>query len=1528
MMASSSSILLVAVLAVLATLGGVSAQPVVTRRQVKAYQGADNELDGASRTTTVSLDSAPVEGSVITFSIWSMDKWNLDSAPSGFTLLDSLDSKGAKTMQMHTYYKIAGAAESTDFSFGESDSDGKKTAAWIAAEYSAGAGTSFTFQQSNFQEYNSAKVTMLDGQQTTPTGDYSLLVASIAYTKSEDDVVGTNVSPFTGLVSPVRTAGTYLGSTWFATTSNSPVTASVEVVNSDYGLVQTFAFDINVDCVGAFSPYGDCSVSCGSGTQDRTHSISQSALNAGAVCSATPLTQSCDEGVCPPADVDCVGSYGQYGTCSETCGDGVQLRVWTTTVAQQGGGAACADSDTVQACNLGDCAAPVDCVGVYESYGTCSTTCGPGLKSRTFTISQQALNGGTDCDGSALSAACNVAVCPGVVDCQGEFSDWSTCSATCGEGIRNRSFTVTQIAENGGLACDGLPIVEACNDGPCPGAVDCVVDFSTWSSCTETCGIGTRSRTATITTPAENGGLACVTTPISEVCNDGPCANDCVGVFSQWAACSFTCGGGTQDRTFTVTTPATNGGAACDATPLQRPCTNDPCPINCDGTHSAWGTCSQSCGVGTRSRDFTETVAAQYGGLPCVTSPLTEVCEIVACPGDCAGTFSDWSDCSQPCGPGTQTRTFTVTTPAVNGGASCLDTPLSQSCEIIPCPIDCVGSFSDYGPCSATCGLGIHVRTHSITTPAQYGGDACVTSPLSDVCQDVECPIDCVGSFSNWSPCSVTCGPGTRTRIHTVTTPAQFNGAPCIDTPLTGPCLDVECPIDCQGSFDDWGPCSRTCGDGIRTRAFVETQAALYGGTPCVTTPVQQECNDQSCPINCQGNFSAWGLCSSSCGAGTQARTFTVTTPAQFGGDVCVSTPQAQVCQAGGCPVDCFGRFSSWSACSVSCGPLGTQTRTFTQVTAARFGGAQCITTPVVQSCPSPSPCPVDCAGAFASWSACSATCGPGSQSREFLITTEADHGGLACVDSDEVQPCNIRACPIDCQQVISSWGECSKSCDSGIRTRTLTITVPAQFGGVQCAVPPTSEICNPQSCPAPGDCIGSFSDWSQCSQSCGGGTRSRTFTINTAADPKGKPCIQTPLTESCQTQFCPIDCVGSFTDYQACSVSCGPGIQNRFFETTVQAQHGGIFCVDQPTTRTCNEGACPIDCVGSFGMWSSCSSTCGAGTQTRTFTQTVAAANGGAACVTTPISQACTVGECPVDCQQTVGSWSDCSKPCNGGTRIRDVTVTVPAQFGGALCVDTLSSETCNTDPCPDPVDCLGQYTPFNECSVSCGPGTRSREFTITNPARNGGTCEQVLTEPCGEGRDCDVDCEEAFSEWSACSVSCGAGIQSRKYTEITAAVANGVPCTADPIEARPCPDSPECQISGATVGDGGILDDPNNPNNPNSSTGDATKEEDSFPIMFVVIPVAVIACMAVVGIIVCCRKRRMAPMNHPTFPPADDSFGRATTAAPFGSLAGSSGSGDFNDNSDTSDSEDSESSSSSASSSDCDSDGSVVYM
>lgn len=178
----------------------------------------------------------------------------------------------------------------------------------------------------------------------------------------------------------------------------------------------------------------------------------------------------------------------------------------------------------------------------------------------------------------------------------------------------------------------------------------------------------------------------------------GECNSDCVGNFTAWSPCDKSCGGGSQSRTYYVTTPATGFGASCQY-----------------------------------ENGYTE----------------TQACNTQACTtgGNCTGAFSDWTTCSVLCGGGTQNRSYIVTNPGSEGGTSC---PYgdgyteTQPCNTAPCAvIDCVGNYTSWGPCSKSCGGGVQNRMFLVTTPAANGGKDCPASNgtvESQACNTQACP--------------------------------------------------------------------------------------------------------------------------------------------------------------------------------------------------------------------------------------------------------------------------------------------------------------------------------------------------------------------------------------------------------------------------------------------------------------------------------------------------------------------------------------------------------------------------------------------------------------------------------------------------------------------------------------------------------------------------------------------------------------------------------------------------------------------
>ena len=200
------------------------------------------------------------------------------------------------------------------------------------------------------------------------------------------------------------------------------------------------------------------------------------------------------------------------------------------------------------------------------------------------------------------------------------------------------------------------------------------------------------------------------------------------------------------------------------------------------------------------------------------------------------------------------------------------------------------------------------------------------------------------------------------------------------------------CPVPCV--LGEYSTCSAECGGGTQTQQILVP--AQHGGS---CSPDTRACNEQPCPINCEGD---WGGCEGECGT-TGTQTFHVTVPAQYGGEECEYADGAtQTCDTDPCPEDCYGE---WGDCVGECGTTGEMT--FTILQEAQFGGTECeYADGATQACEM-DPCPIDCE--WSEWSECVADCGPGTQTREILV--EAEWGGLEC-EGEAEQECYAGDCP------------------------------------------------------------------------------------------------------------------------------------------------------------------------------------------------------------------------------------------------------------------------------------------------------------------------------------------------------------------------------------------------------------------------------------------------------------------------------------------------------------------------------------
>ncbi|XP_076080021.1 thrombospondin-1-like [Mytilus galloprovincialis] len=173
--------------------------------------------------------------------------------------------------------------------------------------------------------------------------------------------------------------------------------------------------------------------------------------------------------------------------------------------------------------------------------------------------------------------------------------------------------------------------------------------------------------------------------------------------------------------------------------------------------------------------------------------------------------------------------------------------------------------------------------------------------------------------------------------------------------------------------------------------------------------------------------------------------------------------------------------------------------------------------------------CPVDGDwSGWSSWNICSATCDGGIQDRTRTCDAlQPINGGLYCNGTKiESRPCNNINCEIDGNWgTWSLWSVCNATCGGGSKKRTRKCNNPyPSAGGSTCSgMAEETLLCAKSSCPVNGG-WSEWDTWSMCSSSCGSGKRTRTrICDNPPPSYGGSFCngITSDL-DSCNTHECP----------------------------------------------------------------------------------------------------------------------------------------------------------------------------------------------------------------------------------------------------------------------------------------------------------------------------------------------------------------------------------------------------------------------
>ncbi|CAG4995395.1 unnamed protein product [Parnassius apollo] len=431
--------------------------------------------------------------------------------------------------------------------------------------------------------------------------------------------------------------------------------------------------------------------------------------------------------------------------------------------------------------------------------------------------------------------------------------------------------------------CDGsskpTASVIRCNTHPCPFKWY----VGEWSSCSVTCGGGVRTRrvicarSANVTRadtyePGSSSEPGCVSpAPRStQSCNEQDCPTWVAGA---WSGCSVSCGEGVQVRGVECT-PA---GGGCD--PASRPEISRPCStgISCPAYREA-----------DESEDDIEDLlpGVVYHTQPLIQPyppPPAKAERLIGEPDlPVEATYikdDDWGPCSATCGEGWRKKEVHCKiflefsrTIAKLPDSKCMGpkpTEETERCVMEPCSMAYGSSFGDS------------------SIPSYGTGDRSLVFGTSS---NIRVAPGSPGKSYSWkekgyTSCSASCLSGVQELIiQCVRDEDGKNASPYMCDPLTKPenrvrtCNDHPCPP--RWNYTEFSQCTKTCGIGIQTREVTCIHEVTRGGTNTVVVPNsmcpqppppdRQYCNVLDCPV--KWHTGEWSKCSKTCGGGVKQR--------------------------------------------------------------------------------------------------------------------------------------------------------------------------------------------------------------------------------------------------------------------------------------------------------------------------------------------------------------------------------------------------------------------------------------------------------------------------------------------------------------------------------------------------------------------------------------------------------------------------------------------------------------------------------
>ena len=411
--------------------------------------------------------------------------------------------------------------------------------------------------------------------------------------------------------------------------------------------------------------------------------------------------------------------------------------------------------------------------------------------------------------------------------------------------------------------------------------------------------------------------------------------------------------------------------------------------------------------------------------------------------------YETYGECSSKCGPGIQTREYSCIkdtrlrerrVPLSECISRGLPHPiLTRSCDP---PNNCRYDVTAWSPCSATCDVGIEMRTVSCFKEKQSNGQAKIEVVSLD---------DCARDFSLHKP---------------VTERTCYRPCPC-EIPRWEVGRYSDCPVSCGGGPTAYQQRYVYCQCTLRGRTQVTSDSDCAGQEQPAD---RRDCGQDACPcVYHRWVKGSYGDCSRTCGEVEQIgkKERKVECICYLNGVRTVanetkcdqrSKPRTAIdCYPPVCPcLDPHWVTGPYDVCSKACN--GIQTRRV---------GCQCRSdnrrlddSVCLRNLQSPKPstarrCNDSCVCrdyhyTTSHWSYCSVSCGEGVQARNVKCTCERENiyedvkNKTLCEEQigirypDEERPCYI-PCPCHYEYDVSPWSQCIPDRCNGYKTRSVS---------------------------------------------------------------------------------------------------------------------------------------------------------------------------------------------------------------------------------------------------------------------------------------------------------------------------------------------------------------------------------------------------------------------------------------------------------------------------------------------------------